>query len=1012
MNFLRLILHTLVIALIVGALLVVVAFAPVVQTWIAQGALARQPGLKGTLGSFWAGFGRVSVDQLQLTMDGAVLTVPSLKAELPLATALWNRRFRVRRLEAKGWTLDLRKTPVRARGEPAEPAPPVAAQETPATAAQETPTASETVTAQNAVRILRGALSQLRLPCDGSLDGVDLDGELLIAAPVGGEAVRIHVIVKGGGMAAGREGAFTFDASGDFIDAEGSMIALVGRGRVAAAMDSPRTFSRVEAKVDLSAKGGILPEDITLTAGLVADLGAGGQTVSLEAHRGDHSLADVRTRILSKDDRLAGTWKLDVQDSDIAPFVPKRSLPHFLAEGDGPFDCDATFGEIHAAGRLNGTVSSLGVLAPALERFGEVAVDGTFEATRRGPSIRVDRMGASLGGTGPALVVQSLQPFDIDARTGVPKPLDPAGDWLDVSLRGFPLAWLFAPSDGFALSGGDASGAFVVRAARDGFALRSKGPVTAAGVSVRRAGRNVAPKVDLALSLLGEYGSTGWQLQAAPLLVDREGRRLAALEAKASRPAAPDQPVAISGTWSADLPTLMAGVSAPGFSWIRGKSAAGDFTVKLGAATEFDGKVSVGGHDESHTITAGVHGEADDSGRLSFLAPITVTLGSAVTGLSVEGTSIREEAGNRLYLKLTGKDVELEHLRLLATALAEAQGAPVAAGAGAQASTRVPDRIPFWGDWTGNITMAFNRLRAGEVVLEDAGGALVVSPRSIRLESGQGAIAGRHFTKVEGSLGFDASAGIPYNLKATGMLDQVDSASIFPATKDGPEPPFGGLFSIATTLNSQGVDLVDLIGKAQEEFRLTSQSAIVRVFKTDVDEAMPPEKISSVGDTLGRMGSGVGTFFGVEDTGQLGKKTVRPAVEAVLNLINDVAEIGFDDVAITAVRGTDRTIHLVDLAMTAKGERLTGTGQIGYVNGLPLRAQPFSADLQFWGHGRIARRLAAAGLLSTEKDDRGYTKLNQPIHLGGTLEHIDKSQWHDLLVKAAERDAAPAKKSP
>ena len=27
--------------------------------------------------------------------------------------------------------------------------------------------------------------------------------------------------------------------------------------------------------------------------------------------------------------------------------------------------------------------------------------------------------------------------------------------------------------------------------------------------------------------------------------------------------------------------------------------------------------------------------------------------------------------------------------------------------------------------------------------------------------------------------------------------------------------------------------------------------------------------------------------------------------------------------------------------------------------------------------------------------------LNQPVHFGGTLQHLDESQWHDLLAKAA-----------
>jgi hypothetical protein len=41
--------------------------------------------------------------------------------------------------------------------------------------------------------------------------------------------------------------------------------------------------------------------------------------------------------------------------------------------------------------------------------------------------------------------------------------------------------------------------------------------------------------------------------------------------------------------------------------------------------------------------------------------------------------------------------------------------------------------------------------------------------------------------------------------------------------------------------------------------------------------------------------------------------------------------------------------------------------------------------------------------------------VNQTVHFGGTLQHIDESQWHDLLAKAAapkpdarEKDGTPA----
>jgi hypothetical protein len=56
--------------------------------------------------------------------------------------------------------------------------------------------------------------------------------------------------------------------------------------------------------------------------------------------------------------------------------------------------------------------------------------------------------------------------------------------------------------------------------------------------------------------------------------------------------------------------------------------------------------------------------------------------------------------------------------------------------------------------------------------------------------------------------------------------------------------------------------------------------------------------------------------------------------------------------------------------------------------------------------------LSTAGLLSADKDGLGYTRLIQPIHFGGTLEHIDRSQWHNLLVKAATPKPVEPKKNP
>ena len=108
MKFLRLLLNCLALAIVLVVILVVAAFAPVVQTWVAQMVLDRQPALQGSLESLSAGIGRLEIGNLRLKVGGAILTVPHLQAELPIVTAGWDRRFLVRRLVAKGWTLDLR----------------------------------------------------------------------------------------------------------------------------------------------------------------------------------------------------------------------------------------------------------------------------------------------------------------------------------------------------------------------------------------------------------------------------------------------------------------------------------------------------------------------------------------------------------------------------------------------------------------------------------------------------------------------------------------------------------------------------------------------------------------------------------------------------------------------------------------------------------------------------------------------------------------------------------------
>ena len=993
-------------AIALVAILVVLALSPLIQTWVAQMALARTPALQGSLESVVARFGRVEIAGLEATGGGVNLKVPSLAAEFPIISAFWHRRLSVRRLVAKGWTLDLSGRP--ASGGAAGPAGPAAAAAAGAGAQAPAPA----VTAQEVAGMIRGALTRWVLPCDLSLDGIDLEGDVLVGGTSAGAApTRVHVIVNGGGMAAGHDGSFAVDIMTQLLDAEPAVVTLGAHGQLVVAMRSPRTFKRFAVKADLTAEGGPFPKPVALTTELAATLDAGGETYTLDVSRSDRQLAAVAARFLGGSDRLAGTWKLDLQDSDVACFVPDRPLPGMAAAGNGEFDADVTFAAVHARGRLSGAIPPWNALAPFLERFGAGSADARFDVVRSGKSLRVDQLTVSLAGTGPTAVVQALQPFQIDAMTGELKLADSAHDWLNISIRGFPLDRLAGLTDGFALSGGDAAGECTVRTEKGRFELRSKSPFTATGVVVTRAGKIIGRALDLSLSVLADYGPHGWHVEAEPLKIASSGGQLAEFEVKASRPAEPDQPITLKGAWKADLQAPALKEAVPALGYVGGRSASGDFSATVGASGEFDGKLAIVGRDERRSLTASVHATVDDGGRISFQAPLKIAFGPSVSDLSVDGTLIRGEAATQVYLKLNGKDVVLDHLRLLAGAVAAVGGLPPVTATGQEGQATVRDQAPFWGKRAGRLLFEFDRLNAGSYVFDHVGGGLQVDQRSVHLEGGHGALADHRFANVEGSLSFDAAAELPYSLKATASLEPVEVGSFFSGATSGAEPLIEGRFSIAGTLAGNGINLSDLVRRTQEEARLTSTAGIVRVFKTDVDEATPPDKESMVDDTLGRVGSAVGTFFGVEGAGS-GRRSVSPTLQAALDVINETSEIGFDECKLTVVRGVDRTIRLVDIAMTAGDERVTGSGQITYVEGRPLRAQPLRVELQFGARGRMAKLMSAAGLLSAQKDDGGYTLLSEPIVFGGTLEHLDRTAWHNLLVKSAKRSPAGAKQAP
>ena len=962
---LRILLTVLALAAGVAVLLVLVAIAPAVQTWAAQHELAGRTDVTGSLGSLSAGFGEVNIEDLHLESGGLVLTLPKLQAKVPITPFLVSRRARVRSLVASGWTLDLEPCP--RRGDAQAPT--------------------------DAVLVLGSLLRPWDLPFDLSLDDVSMEGDVLLPGISAALPKRVHVTITGGGMGAGREGIFAVESSGEMPGASAGTVDI--HGNLAVSMVTPRTFSRMRLSGGVSGLGSVSLGALSLAATAEIPSGGGQEIFKVDVMRGPRQLVTIATHLPKQKGRLTGTWGLDLGDADVAPFAPDVTLPSILAKGTGTFDADTGFETVHVAGEMTTAVGRLGAIAQPLERIGAVEIASRFELTHSGHLLHVTNLSLTIAGSRPTATVTALQGFDLDERRPVPALSDPRGAWLGVKVEGLPLAWLPGLGGGISLVGGDVVGDVAVRFENGTCMFSPRGPARALGVSVLKDGKAVAQGLDLAAPIDGSIGPAGWQLRVSPLVVSAAGRKVVRIEAKASLASGADQAMVVSGTWTGDLAAMEKFAPMPALKGYSAGNASGDFTATVTDMTDLQGKLRLVGSDPGDTITTNYHLDLEGASGITFAVPLKVTSGKLASEFSAEGTWEPTADGNQIDLKLTGPRAALEHLQLLAAPL-EIRGD----GKNGQVPG-VRDTGPFWGNWSGKVTVAIDRLRIGETDLFDVGGVLNVDRNSLRLAAGHGGPENHELTNVAGAVAFDPVAALPYTLDATATAFEVEVAPLFKVPHSDEEPVIDGRFSIVPSLSGDGINLADLASRSREVFRITSTVGIVRLLRADVASSLH-EGAAPVKDTLGSVGSTVGAVFGVDKSPEFAAKNkLGKQTEAVLDLTNQLAEIGCDQITVVAKRAPDGAIELASIDAEAPDVYIRGKGTLGYAKGTAFLKRPLDLELEVGVRGRIADLAATAGLAVPAKDKKTFTALSRPVHFGGTPAQLESSEWQERLVKTA-----------
>ncbi len=969
------------------ALAVGVAFTSGFQTWAVRRTLASHPGLTASVGRVNASLGRVQVEQFRVTQAGATLTLPSVDVELPVLSAAGGK-VQIKKLVAKGWTVDLTAPAVAGAAPLPTPMLPVAAP------------------AQAATAVFQGVFNQLKLPVDLAVDAVELEGEVILPVAAGQPPARVHVTLTGGQLGAGHEGKFAFSAT-TVLAPTAPVNALNATGTLAAAMDTPRTFSRLSARIEAEARGPQFPQGTKLSAALTAGQANAGESYTIVVETAGKKLLAVQADYPAANRTaggkpLQGAWMLDLTDDDLTPFALGRPLPDFVAKGEGKFEAGTALAAFSASGRFVLSADKLGVVRPELESFGTIKAALDFDLMQEGETLHVASLALDLSGQRPVLAVKSLQPFAFNVRTHLPAADDPAKDLLSVDLLGVPLAWAQPFVPGLVLAGGDLHGSFAVGVRNaNTAALRPTLPLIVENLSVTQAGKPLIRAVDLSLKLSADYTAQGWQAELAGFTARSAGATLLTLEAKAGQLVGADQPIKATGQWTGSLPAVLAQPATSGLLALTGGRAAGDFAVSLGSKKEVQAKLALTvtglvvdpkiSTVALPAITAGVRADIGQDGKIVLNVPLVLEREGRKSDLTLDGTLTRASGGLTMTGRVSSSFLAAEDAQVLAVPLVTKPAPPAQSLATGQPAV-VRDTLPFWNGVSGEVSLALKKVSYQQSFeVTDVGGTLRLDAGAIKLEGARAGLGEGSDLKLNGGLTFDAKAKEPYALKADLAVNNFNSAPVFKALNPGKAPTIEGRFNVTSQLAAVAPNSSLLVERARGDFQLSSKGGTCRLLQADLSD-----KIQRTQSTVATLGGLLAAATGRDKIADYANRT-----QIVTEVADDWKEIPFDQLNVVVRRDNDLNIMLQDFTLISPTKRLVGTGQIRHAEGIPLLAQALDLRLQLSAQGKTADLMNRASLLNGQKDNLGYIAFLTPIRITGTLGNPDTSEFRTALLKAA-----------
>ena len=1029
MKLLRFLLITLVAGLAALGIALAVALDSGVQTWAVRRAIENRGMRDGSIGSVAIGFNQTELKNIVLTDRGIVLTIPQLHAEFPPLAAALSRRLFVRQVTAKGWTLDLRAASRAAVADwlTGGSGAPVAGSRDFSLLSTARAETTGPLPAP-----FRGIFTRLTLPVDLAVAGAELEGDILLPAAPGVPPSTLHAMITGGGLGVGQDAQFVFRLS---AAATGAVVSQVtAEGALSAAMDTPRTFTRLGVRFNATAFGPKLTQGVKLVADLSATRASVGESYSVVLSGETKPLVALLAEVPADGQRPGGTWRLDVADEDLSPFLLGRILPNFDLVGEGQFDADPRGVDLHLSGGLKANLDRLDAIRSQLGPIGAVGILADFDLTRRGNLWRVDRLTAAVQGTQPIFTARSLQSFAFDWTTGELQVANASGDLLGVSLQALPPSWLQLVAPNLQLTGDPVRGEIVGSAHNGSVTLRSLGSLTISGVSLGALGHEYLRDLSGTFAAIGDYTPTGWQLQINSLVLSGGGVHLLDGNAKVGRRTGGTAPLKLEGSVQIDLAALLVqtgGARPPGALSIPADGVAGvanasadriagaanapggrvppaqvqtahrspnltsgnlsaDFSASIGDADALEAKlrltrVTVDASPDAVAlpdVTADLRADLSTDRRLTFRAPLTLARAGRTSEVVLEGALGWGFSGPVFEGTLSGAHLALEDAELL--------GAPF--GGGWSATSGRAGIVAAQVGLTGTLKLALGKVDWNQYAVSDLTGEISFSPVAVALNGIKGRLIDAGPMTLSGQFTYSPEAAKAYTWNAAATVADADLATWWKKFAPEHPPQIEGKFRVTGQFSGSGASRADAWEAAQGSCALTSTGGTFRLLATEVTPKASSANLAM--SALRSVASGLGSVIGRHKSGEFS----NPA-DAAVYTAQAVSLINYDQLSFAIERDEAKDVRCRDFALIAPDLRLTGEGKVTYEAGTDFDEQPLEAQLNLSARGKLAAALKYLEALGAKPDDLGYSASPLPIVVKGTLHKPDTTEMQTALLK-------------